>query len=125
MRIPDAYQQQQVNSLPRIDLILALYRKALEKIQQARQALAEERNTAARAHLGKAQLIVSALASGLAGNTEEMAVNFLRLYEFATDRLARGGMDDLDAAHQVLQTLLEGFEAARAQAVTLEADGTL
>src|SRR5437899_102182 len=105
MRAHNAYQQQQINSLTRIDLVLTLYRKALDQMQRARRAIEEERGAEARSHLAKTQLIVAALASGLAGSTEEMAVNFLRLYEFVTDRLVRGSIEDVDAAQKVMQTL--------------------
>src|SRR3989442_15978114 len=94
----DAYKQQQIAAMSRIDLILTLYRKALDLLQRAHQALTEDRADDARPHLAQAQLIVTSLASGLAGSTDEVAVNFLRLYEFVTDRLARETVGDVEAA---------------------------
>jgi flagellin-specific chaperone FliS len=61
----------------------------------------------------------------VAGSTEEISLNFLRLYEFVSDRLSRGGMADIDSAQRVLRTLLDGFEEARNQAIALEAAGAL
>lgn len=124
MRGIQAYQQQQTTSQPRIDIILALYRKALEQLRNARVALLGNNADAARPHLTRAHLIVQALASGMCAD-DELAVNFLRLYEFVSDRLTRGTVEDIDAAHNVLQTLLEGFEAARQDAVALESSGVL
>jgi flagellin-specific chaperone FliS len=120
-----AYQRQQVASQPRIDIVLALYRKTLELVGRARIAIDATQTDVARALLVKAQLIVNSLASGMVGSTDEVALNFVRLYEFVNDKLAHGDVADLDAAEQVLRTLLEGFEAARNEAVALEASGAL
>lgn len=125
MRVPEAYKQPQTIPQPRIDIVIALYRKALEHLQHARQVSAEDRTDDARRYLVKAQLIVNSLASGMAGSTEEISINFLRLYEFVSERLARGGMADIDSAQRVLETLRNGFEEARNQAIALEAAGTL
>jgi flagellar biosynthetic protein FliS len=125
MRAHQAYQQQKTTFQPRIDIILALYRKALEHMRQARAALAANNADAARPYLVKAQLIVNALASGTAGGGDELALNFLRLYEFVTDRIHRGQADDIEAAEKILQTLREAFEAARNQAIFLESSGAL
>jgi flagellin-specific chaperone FliS len=120
-----AYQRQQVALQPRIDIVLALYRKTLELISRSRVAGEAGQTDDVRGLLGKAQLIVNSLALGMVGSPGETALNFVRLYEFVNDKLASGNRSDLDAAEEVMRILLEGFETARAEAVALEASGAL
>src|SRR5215207_8734885 len=103
MRPYEAYRQQQNASMPRIDLILALYRKALELLPRARQAIAEQRPDAAQKHIAQVQLIVTSLGSGYTAD-DEASTNFLRLYEFVSHRLTICSIADVQAAEQVLRT---------------------
>jgi flagellin-specific chaperone FliS len=120
-----AYKQTQDLSMTRIDLILSLYRKALDHLTRARTALAEERLSDALPHLTKTQLIVVGIASGLPAYKDEAAVNFLRLYEFVAHQMVLGTLESVDAAARVLGTLLKGFEKVREQAVSLELQGKI
>lgn len=121
----EAYQRQKNHSMPRIDLILALYRKALENLSLARAALGERKPDAARPFLLNTQLIVTSLSVELPAHEDEAAKNFLRLYEFVAHQMTLGTVPSVDAAVNVLQPLLEGFEAVRVQAVALEAQGVI
>ena len=121
----EAYRRQQNHSMPRIELILALYRKALENLTRARQALSEQQPDAARPFLLKTQLMVSTLAAELPAYQDATAPNFLRLYEFVVRQVAAGTVESIDAATRVLQPLLEGFEAVREQALLSEAQGQI
>lgn len=110
----------------RIDLLLALYDGALDRLERADAALrAGDRNAAVTA-LAKAQLILAELAAGvrLDGN-EETGTNLLRLYEFAAHQLREPRADGVAAARKVLATLREGFQAIRAEAADLERSGRL
>lgn len=120
-----AYKRQQHRTTPRIDLILALYRKALQNLRQARQALAEGHPDVARPLLVNTQLIVSGLASELPAYQDESAANFLRLYEFVAHQMVEGTIASVDAATKVLRPLLDSFEAVRDQALTLEKQGLI
>src|SRR5262249_10358183 len=75
--------------------------------------------------LVRSQTVIAALASGVAGSTDETALTFLRLYEFVTHCLARSEVNDIASAQKILRTLLEGFEMASDQAVSLEAQGQI
>jgi len=125
MRPYEAYQRQQNASMPRIDLILALYRKAFDFLSRARQALVENRPDVSKPLLAQTQLIVSSLASSQAGSSDEGAGNFLRLYEFVSHRLALGAIEDIDAAEKVLRPLFDAFASVRDQAAALEAQGQI
>ena len=125
MRPLQAYRQQQNTFLPRIDLILALYRTGLDLIRRARTAFDEKRETDAKSLLAQAQMIVTSLASGYTGATDEAGLNFLRLYEFVAYCLSDPSTKHLDSAERVLRTLSEGFVAAREEALELEATGQI
>src|SRR5438132_14359838 len=94
----EAYDRQRTRSMPRIELILALYRKALENLDRARQALAERQADIARPFLVNTQLIVTSLASELSAYQDEAAGNFLRLYEFVAHQMVTGTIESVAAA---------------------------
>lgn len=125
MQSLEAYRRNQTYSMPRIELILAMYRKAMENLERARQALVERQPGAARPLLLKTQLLVSSLASELPAHQDEAARNFLRLYEFVVRQLAAETIEGVDAAAKVLRPLLEGFETAREQALAIEGQGLI
>jgi flagellar secretion chaperone FliS len=115
-----AYKEAQNSPMTRIDLILTLYRKALDHLSLARAALGDHRPEKALPHLAKTQLVVLGMAAGLPGHKDEAALNFLRLYEFVAYQMVQGTLEGVDAADKVLRTLLKGFETVREQAVSLE-----
>ncbi len=120
-----AYKQQKQPTLSRVDLIISLYRKGLDRIERAESFLNQNRADAARPLLTDAQLIFASLASGMAGSTDASAINFFRLYEFVCHKITQGAVGDLRAARKVLVPLLEAFESVREQAATMEAQGSI
>jgi flagellar protein FliS len=115
--------QRQTAAGTRIDLLLALFDKAIDKLTQARAELPSPR---AVPLISRAQLIVLALAGGVRPEVDEqMGTNMLRLYEFVARRLAAGKAADVDDALKVLGTLRDGFRAVRDDAVRLERSGEL
>lgn len=120
-----AYKQVQAMPMTRIDLILTLYRRAMENLKRARQALEQNDRAAARPRLAQTQLIVAALSSELPAYKTEAAVNFLRLYEFVAHQMTLETVAGVDAAVRVLTPLLAGFEAVREKAVALELQGEI
>jgi flagellin-specific chaperone FliS len=123
MRHLEAYKQAQKISPTRIDLILGLYRNALEFLGQARTALAENRPAAAKSALLKSQMIVMGLASGLPAHENKDSLDFLRLYEFVSFKMVQSTTESIDAAASILRTLMEKFLAVREQAIALERAG--
>lgn len=110
----------------RIDLLLALYDKALERLASAAASLADGDHWAAVPQMAKTQLIVAELASGVRLDVdEERGANMIRLYEFVANELRRPTADGIANARAVLRTLREGFEAVREEANRLERSGLL
>jgi flagellin-specific chaperone FliS len=110
----------------RIDLLLALYDKALLRLDQAETALQGGDTATAVPLIAKAQLAVTTLAGGVrAGASNELAVNMLRLYEFVVRELTEPKLDKIESARKVLKTLRQGFEAIRGEANALERSGRL
>ena len=120
MRPLEAYQQAQKLPAMRIDLILELYRVALESLEQAQQALAEVGTDGARRFLLKSQTAIMGLASGLPAYSSESAATFLRLYEYASYEIIQASPSSIAAAGKVLRTLYDAFLKVREEAVSLE-----
>jgi flagellar secretion chaperone FliS len=121
-----AYQQQQsLTGWSRIDMLLALYDGAIERLDKAIALLNQGQDKAAEPLLIRVQLIVGALVSGMAENGTETQANLYRLYEFVLHSIRTGGLDNLRAAKNTLSTLREGFQGIRAEAVHLERNGTI
>lgn len=110
----------------RIDLLLALYNKAVERLDAALLALGQGDTTAAVSQMSKTQLIVTELASGVRVDVNpEANTNMLRLYEYVAHELTKPEPLHIGNARKVLVTLREGFEAVRAEANELERSGQL
>lgn len=110
----------------RMDLLLALYDKALERLDKAAAALAAGDGNAAIPLIAKTQLIVVELASGVRLDVdEERGTNMIRLYEYVGNELRTPSEVGIANARAVLSTLREGFEAVRDEANHLERTGSL
>jgi flagellar biosynthetic protein FliS len=116
----EAYQQAQNLSATRIDILLELYRVALESLEQAQRSMAERRLDDARRYLLKSQTAVMGLAAGLPAYNDELATTFLRLYEYVSRQLVLAHTEGIASAAQVLRTLYEGFLKVRDEASSLE-----
>jgi flagellar protein FliS len=121
-----AYQQQAPVAITRIDLLLALYDGAIDRIGKALAALAKGDRTAALPLIARTQLIVTELAAGVRMDVDpSMGSNALRLYEFAVHQLARADSEGLTSALNVLTTLRVGFETIRKEAAEMERTGQI
>ena len=120
MRAYEAYRQAQNLPTTRIDIILELYRVALDSLDRAKQALADHGVDKARPLLLKSQTAVMGLASGLPAHKDELAVTFLRLYEYASSQRVQATPQSIDAAADVLRKLYDSFLKVRDQAVSME-----
>jgi len=126
----NAYQkyrrQTEVPPPTRIDSLLALFDKALERLDTAETALGGGDPATAVAQLTKAQLIVLALASGVRVEVNpEVNTCILRLYEFTVQHLRQQTVEGIASARQALRTLRDGFEKIRAEANELERTGQI
>jgi flagellar protein FliS len=120
------YRKDEPTGWTRIDLLLALYDKSLERLDRAEAALRANDSATAIPQLAKTQLIVTELASGVRVEVNpEANTNMLRLYEYVAHELAKATFDGIENARKVMRTLREGFEAIRAEANELERTGRL
>lgn len=120
-----AYQQQAYAAWTRIDMLLALYDGAIEKLREAEAALKRRDLAAAKPLLGKARLILAGMISAVDASQGDMARQFLRLYEFVNHSLQQGRLKDIEGSLKVLETLREGLQEVRPQAVEMERSGQL
>lgn len=110
----------------RMDLLVALYDKAIERLDKAEAALRNGEKLSALPLLAKTQLIVAELAAGVRIDVNpENGTNMLRLYEFVSTQISHATVQGVQDSRKVLQTLREGFEAVRAEANEMERTGKL
>ncbi len=110
----------------RIEMLLALYNGALERLDQAEAALKTGNKKTAIPLMARTQLIVSALAAGVRpGPNQEMTTNMLRLYDFVVRQLTEPELQRIIDARKILRNLRQGFEAIREEANHLERTGQI
>jgi flagellar secretion chaperone FliS len=120
------YRQLPTGPQTRMDALLALFDKALERLDKAEAALRAGDTATAVPQLSKTQLIVIALASHVRveiNPTVNMTV--LRLYEFTVKYLATPSLEGIANARTALRTIRDGFERVRAEANELERSGRI
>lgn len=111
-------------AMTRIDLLLALYDGAIERLNKARELVRAKNRTAAIPLVARTQLIVTELAAGVRLDVDpDLGTNYLRLYEFVVDRLANVREQNLADALKILKTLREGFATIREEAIAMEHRG--
>lgn len=109
-----------------MDLLIALYDKAIERLDKAEIALRAGDKLTAVPLLAKTQLIVAELAAGVRIDVNpENGTNMLRLYEYVTTQMSLVTVDSIQNSRKVMQTLRDGFESVRAEANELERTGRL
>jgi flagellar protein FliS len=121
----NAYRKPRAGDITRIDTILGLYDQALNKIAAAADALGRNDLATAQSHMNKGSIAISGLVCAVQGRTDELSCNFLRLYAFVTRRMTELTPESASAAKQILETLREGFEAIRPEALRLERAGVI
>lgn|SRR5579871_1330214 len=121
-----AYKQASAMAMTRIDLLLALYDGAIERIAVAINCLREGKTNEATPYLARAQLIVAAIASGVRPQVhQEIGVSTLRLCEYVAYQISQSTPDGLASALTVLNSLRQGFEKIRPEAAQLERTGQI
>lgn len=121
-----AYQRQQTGSgWTRIDLLLALYDGAIDRLEAALRALAQDQDSAAQPLLRRVELIVAGMVAGTNPEGDDSSQNLLRLYDYVIRCLRAAGPRELHSALSVLRTLREGFQGIREEALRLERTGAV
>ncbi len=119
------YRENQLRNWTRIEMLLALYDGAIERIARARQLIDNGQQLEAGRLLLRAERIVVELLAGLALDGTELTKNLRKLYLFILDALTKATPHDLEAAERVLRTLREGWERIAPEAIELERKGQI
>jgi len=121
-----AYQLERPFATSRIDLLLALYDGAIDRLENAIQLLQAGDVHGARTRLTWCQLMIAELAAGVRLDVvPDIGENVLRLYEFVSYQLSQCEIAGLTGALKVLEHLREGFEAIRAESIEMERTGKI
>ncbi|MBI3407999.1 MAG: flagellar protein FliS [Planctomycetes bacterium] len=118
------YRQNQVYSVPRIEVVLELYERILERLAKARAALATDPQES-RKLTNQCCMALAGLSAAVMESGADIGSQFLRLYEFVLHSLTTRTAASLQDAINVLTVLRDGFEAIRQQAVQMEREGTI
>ena len=118
-----AYKEQQALGWTRIDMLLALYGGAIDRLEQALVSLERGESDLTRTLLLRAQLMVTELLSGIDLQYGALPTQLARLYDFALWAINQGTPRHIRSAISVLKTLREGLEGIRDQAISLERRG--
>jgi flagellin-specific chaperone FliS len=111
-------------SWTRMDLLLALYDKALERLDRAEASLAAGDEHPAVQQLLKVQFTVTELSAGVNLDVNpELGANLLRLYEYVAHELKAPRAEGVRNARKILKTLREGFEGVREEGNAIERRG--
>jgi flagellar biosynthetic protein FliS len=120
-----AYRQQQALGWTRIDMLLALYHGAIDRLERALAAMERADSASAKAVLLRAQRMVTELLAGIDMQYGDLAQRFSALYIFVLRAISEGTVEQIRAAIAVLKTLRDGLEQIRDQAVSMERAGEL
>lgn len=113
--------QSQLHGWTRIDMLIALYDRAIASIR----ALAEGSSTSLPIDAEKfldAQKCLLAIHAGLKPEESEIAFNVARLIHFVSGELTARRCDN---AVSILESLRNGFDAVREEATRLEMEGKI
>ncbi|QEG23352.1 flagellar protein FliS [Mariniblastus fucicola] len=118
-----AYKKQDIfGGWTRIDLLLQLYDRAIEKMSDCQTALDANNDSAYVQSFVDAQKTVLAIHSGLKADEHDVAFNVARLLHFVLQSLADKKFAD---AIKVMKELRDGFGAIEAEANELELTGKI
>lgn len=119
----NAYQIQSMSGgWTRIDMLLALYDRAIVSVRCAQQAKLENQQILFLEKFLDAQKCVLAIHSGLKPDEYELAYEIARLLHFIMTRLCE---HEFDEAAYFLEKIRKSFEAIREEATRLENEGQI
>jgi flagellin-specific chaperone FliS len=119
------YRQQQALAWSRIDMLLALYQGAIDRLETALAALRRGEHAAARVPLLRAQRIVAELLAGIDPQHGTIAQSLTQLCIYVIEAINRGAAEAIESAIGVLRTIAEGLSAIRNEARELERSGAI
>jgi flagellar secretion chaperone FliS len=120
----DAYRQQYSPGWTRVDMLLAMFDGAIERLEMAAASLRQGDRVTALRLLTRAEVIVCELAAGVDLDYAH-AREFLRLYGIVSRAIALATLADTVGALGILRAMREGLSDLREEASRLERDGVL
>lgn len=118
-----AYKKQNVfYAWTRVDMLIALYERAITTISETNKAMVSGDNEAYAKNFLDAQKTILAIHSGLKPDEHEVAFNVARLLHFCLQCMVNQKFED---ALKVLTELHSGFQAIEEEANALEAEGKI
>ncbi|MEM9410319.1 MAG: flagellar protein FliS [Planctomycetota bacterium] len=106
----------------RIDMLLAIYDRAVESLQLALESETAGNEVEFNSHLIKAQKAILAIHAGLKPDEDEVAFNIARLLHFVLTCIEENKLND---AVKILANLRDGFQAIHKEATQLERNGAI
>ncbi|MCA9155441.1 MAG: hypothetical protein KDA38_11670 [Planctomycetales bacterium] len=116
----EAYSTQEANSWTRIEMLIELYDATIAALEDARDAQRENRESDLYSHLLRGNRLMFGIIAGINRDVSEIGGDIERLCLFVVSFIRER---NLDPAIKVLQTLRDGFEGIREQAIELERQG--
>jgi flagellin-specific chaperone FliS len=120
----NAYRESYSRGWTRVDMLLALFDGAIERLEMAAASCRDGDRMATTRLLTRAGLIVCELAAGVEPNYVH-AKDFLRMYGLASRAIAANTPEGTDAALRVLRAMRGSVAALRDEASRLEHEGAL
>lgn len=123
----NSYVENEVLADDPVELVRLLYAKAIEKLNEAEQRLADDDIPGrARAIAHASEIVIELQASLDFERGGEIAVRLGRLYAYIQERLveanARQQLEPLAEARRLLTTIYDGWRELRGAGATLEAE---
>lgn len=121
----NAYKKQMSVAWTRIEMLLALYNGAISQLNRAIESLAQGDTDAATQNRLKASRIVMEILGGVDMQYGELPANIVRLCTFVISEIGKQDRESLRSAISVLETLRQGFEDIKQEAIALEGEGKI
>ncbi len=123
--VHNAYRQSRNTSLTRIDVLIKLYNKAINTLENAKQAFANPDTSAADREKLMASRCLVALLDGINREQDEVSENTYQICLYAINQVWEGGEANFENAVRVLTPIRNAFVAVRDEAVELELSGKI
>lgn len=120
----NAYKATKSTAWTRIEMLLALYAKAIEHVEAAQRALNDGQAAPHVLHRTRAATLIVAIRSGIDAQADSQ-FKIDQLCEYMQRAVGIGDEKHLASTLKILKELHEAFDGIRDQAVQLERDGKI
>jgi flagellin-specific chaperone FliS len=120
-----AYGEQRANAWTRIEMLIAIYNGAIDRIDKAQAAVESDESAVVEEHRLAAQKLVMQLISGIDLQFGNLASQMHNLCIHVATELNHATPRSLSHCGNILRKLREGFEGIREEAIVLESNGDI